>query len=397
VKIASCSVYRLRLPFRFVFKHAAAARRRTDNIIVRVVLEDGSEGFGEGVPREYVTGETPDGACRMIARAYAPDLGKLDPVSYGEAAWAAAGLRVVREGPAVFNSARCALELALLDAYGNAFGAGLDSLRKTLPGIGGEGGSPDASRVAVIPFLGRLGAWAAVGYFRLRGFRSFKVKLGGAEGSRDWRLAERLGKRGRGGRLTLIADANGSWTPAEAAARLECLTRLGFVSLEQPVSPERLAGFTRSLQPNRGIEITADESVRTPGEAERLATAGACDAFQVRLSKCGGLFPSLQVVEIARRHGLRCRLGAMVGETGILAAAQEFFLEIAPGLASVEPPLPRLLLRRDIVRRPPAFAVREGARKRRRPGLGVAVDRRMLLRFAVKIHEEAFRSGRISP
>lgn len=396
MKIVSCSTYRLRLPFRFAFKHAAAERRGTDNLVVRLVLEDGSEGFGEGVPREYVTGETPESACRMISRAYAPDLRKLDPVSFGEAAWAAAGLRVVREGPAVFNSARCALELALLDAYGNSFGAGLDSLRKTLPGIRGEGSSPDAPRVAVIPFLGRLGSRAAVAYFRLRGFRIFKVKLGGAEGGGAWKLAEYLGRRGRGGRLILIADANASWDAGEAAARLGSLVRLGFVSLEQPVSPENLAGFTRSLPANRSIEITADESLRTPGEAERLAAAGACDAFQVRLSKCGGLFPSLQVVEVARRHGLRCRLGAMVGETGILAAAQEFFLEIAPGLASVEPPLPRLLLRRDIVRRPLAIPGRSAMRPRRKSGLGVAVDFGTLRRYAEKIQEETFRSGRVS-
>jgi hypothetical protein len=74
----------------------------------------------------------------------------------------------------------------------------------------------------------------------------------------------------------------------------------------------------------------------------------------------------------------------MVGETGILAAAQDFFREIAPGLASVEPPLPGLLLGRDIARR-----------RRGEPGLGIAVNPSSLGKFAEKIHEETFPGGTV--
>src|SRR4030042_677114 len=126
MRISACGVYRLRIPFRFVFRPRAVERRFADNIIVKLVLEDGTEGYGEGAPREGVTGETAESAARMIAGLYAPELRKLNPVSFREAAWAAAGLKVVREGLVVFNSAHCAVELALLDAYGKAFGAGLD-------------------------------------------------------------------------------------------------------------------------------------------------------------------------------------------------------------------------------------------------------------------------------
>jgi muconate cycloisomerase len=39
----------------------------SENFIVRCRLADGTEGWGEGVPRDYVTGETPDGAMDQMA------------------------------------------------------------------------------------------------------------------------------------------------------------------------------------------------------------------------------------------------------------------------------------------------------------------------------------------
>jgi len=383
---------------RFVPRGRGALKIHAENIVVRLVLENGAEGYGEGAPREDMTGETAVGAAGKIVGLYLPGLKKLDPVSFGEAVWAAAGLRVARGGCEVSNAARCAVELALLDAYGNAFKAGLDALRDVLPGIGGQGGSPAAPRVAVIPVLGRVRSWAAFRFFRVLGFRSFKLMFGPAGDKRSWDIAAALGRSARRGRLSLCADARGSWTAEEAPILIARLKRLGFSAVEQPVAAGSLAGF--SLSPSRvgEVEITADESLRTPGEAERLASGRACDSFLVGLSKCGGLFPSLQVVAVAGRHGLRCHLGAAECETGILAAAQGFFLGIAPGLASVAPSLSRLHLKRNIVRRTPGPGGLAGPWPRRGCGLGVIVDRKQLQALADKLYEiDLAPSGAIAP
>jgi len=398
MRIAGWDVYRLRIPFRFASARRIAGRRPGENIIVRLVLEDGTSGFGEGAPREAVTGETVESAARMIAGLYAPEVEKLDPLSFREAAWAAAGLRVVREGRTVYNAARCAVELALLDAYGQAFGAGLGALKESIPGIGGEGESSAAPLVASVPDLGKLKTKLAFMFFRIFGYRSFKVKLGPPADKGSWAAAAFLARRARRGRLALGADAEGAWTAEEAPGLIARLARLGFASVEQPVSAEDLAGFARSRSAGDGIEVTADESFRTAGEAERLAAGRLCDALHVGLSKCGGLFPSLQVVEVARRHGLGCRLGAAYGETGILSAAQGFFREIAPGIVSVEPSLSRLFLRPNIVRRPPGLVGLAGFWPRRGCGLGVRVDEKKFQDLAEKLYERkpaaaAGRSG----
>src|SRR5262249_45450104 len=58
VKLVELTVHHVRIPLRKAVRHASYTRSDTDNLVVRCVLDDGTAGFGEGVPREYVTGET---------------------------------------------------------------------------------------------------------------------------------------------------------------------------------------------------------------------------------------------------------------------------------------------------------------------------------------------------
>src|SRR5947207_11880960 len=117
MQIVELTAYHVRIPLRRAIRHASHSRTETDNVLVRCVLDDGTEGFGEGVPREYVTGETIDSALQLLRRS---DL--------------AAQMEDCRDFPAAVglaerfllapipgddrgcrgNGARCAVELALL-------------------------------------------------------------------------------------------------------------------------------------------------------------------------------------------------------------------------------------------------------------------------------------------
>ena len=57
----------VRLPLRVRFSHATATRQESENVLVRCELADGTVGWGEGVPRSYVTGETPAGCLEQLA------------------------------------------------------------------------------------------------------------------------------------------------------------------------------------------------------------------------------------------------------------------------------------------------------------------------------------------
>jgi muconate cycloisomerase len=127
-------------------------------------------------------------------------------------------------------------------------------------------------------------------------------------------------------------------------------------------------------------------------DARRLADAGACHLFNVRVSKCGGLINSARVREIGLRAGIGCMLGAQVGETALLSAAGRHFGTRCEDVRFFEGSYGKLLLEEDIgvqdltVGREGAGAALDG------PGIGVDVDEEKLARF-VTARETVRASG----
>jgi hypothetical protein len=68
VRVAELELFHVRIPF--ASRSVTPARRsETDNVVVRCVLDDGTVGHGEGVPRDYVTGETIDSVLELLQRS----------------------------------------------------------------------------------------------------------------------------------------------------------------------------------------------------------------------------------------------------------------------------------------------------------------------------------------
>ena len=66
MKVTELTAWVVRVPLKKRIKHASHERTETDNVLVRVRLNDDSVGWGEGVPREYVTGESADSALDLL-------------------------------------------------------------------------------------------------------------------------------------------------------------------------------------------------------------------------------------------------------------------------------------------------------------------------------------------
>src|SRR5215467_11754964 len=73
MRVVELEARHVRIPLKRKISHASHVRTETDNVVVRCVLSDGAVGYGEGVPRDYVTGETVDFAFDLLKRS---DLGK---------------------------------------------------------------------------------------------------------------------------------------------------------------------------------------------------------------------------------------------------------------------------------------------------------------------------------
>ena len=57
-KISGIEPFRVNIPFKRAFKHSLKSRGNSESIFVKVTLDNGVVGFGESLPRSYVTGNT---------------------------------------------------------------------------------------------------------------------------------------------------------------------------------------------------------------------------------------------------------------------------------------------------------------------------------------------------
>src|SRR5947207_5426193 len=80
----------------------------------------------------------------------------------------------------------------------------------------------------------------------------------------------------------------------------------------------------------------AAESICTLADAQRLLDHDACDVWNLRVGKCGGLLGTLELVRMAAAHGIGCQLGVLVGETGILGTAGRLLAACVPDFTRVE-------------------------------------------------------------
>lgn len=349
MRIVELEARQVRIPLKRKISHASHVRTDTDNVIVRCVLSDGSVGFGEGVPRDYVTGESIDFSLELLRRS---DLkSQLEACSeFVHAVHLAERLRLapVRDDDRLIlgNAARCALELAVLDAYGRAFGEPLMNVTRFV--------APDLyqprERVQYSGIIGNPRGWKKRLYplvYRLAGFRQVKLKVGIAE--QDDVSRTRLIRRWLGRSMDLRLDANEAWSANEVVDRIRELEPCGISSVEQPVKHEEVAVLS-DIRKQVRTPIMLDESLCGEVDAERAVANGWCDLFNLRLSKCGGFIPSLRLAQLAKRHGLACQLGCQVGETAILSAAGRHFATSVADLRYLEGSYDRHLVRESLSR-----------------------------------------------
>ena len=58
MKITNFKIYPVRIPFSFPINHHLKNRASSSSVVLAVNTDDGRTGYGEGAPREYVTGES---------------------------------------------------------------------------------------------------------------------------------------------------------------------------------------------------------------------------------------------------------------------------------------------------------------------------------------------------
>ncbi|MFM8605782.1 MAG: dipeptide epimerase [Cyanobium sp.] len=208
--------------------------------------------------------------------------------------------------------ARCAVDLALHDWWGQRLGLPLHRLWGLDP-------------AAVVPTSVTLGLGAAAQVLeRLERWwqqlpaTRVKLKLGSPEGLEHDRAlvtavagALEARRQARGGELELQVDANGGWSRDGARVMLPWLAEQGVVLVEQPLppldDPEADAASFADLELDCPLPLVADESCWNLADVVRLAPY--VDGVNIKLLKSGGLSEALLMARAARGLGLEVMLG----------------------------------------------------------------------------------------
>jgi len=304
--------------FRFRFKHASADRVLAENVIVEVRDKHGIQGYGEGCPRAYVTGESTPGAIDFLAQ-HAEHIVRGAPTLRAFDDWIKSNGRQIDSHPAAF----CALEIALIDLFARRAGQpaelllGLPPLSGTVnySGIIGDGSPRKTALYSMV--------------YRALGLGDFKVKLG-RDPAIDRRRFAALPARAR-----IRVDANNLFhDPSECMRHIRAI-KSAVWAVEEPLAVGDFENM-REVASELGCRIILDESLTRIEQLESIESDPATWILNLRVSKCGGIIRTKALVRAAEALGVGVIIGAHVGETSLLTRAA-----LCAGQALAKPPLAR--------------------------------------------------------
>jgi L-alanine-DL-glutamate epimerase-like enolase superfamily enzyme len=258
--------------------------------IVRVVTADGVAGYGEVCPlgTRYLPAFA-EGA-RAALREMAPALVGVDAADLAAVGDAMDGALLGH------GYAKSPVDVACWDILGRRAGLPVYAL------LGGRRTESFPLYVAVplapVDEMARF-----VGERMAEGVRHFQLKLGADphdDAARAAEVARLLGDQG-----LLVADANCGWLPQDAVVAARLLDPLDRVYLEQPC---RTLEECAAVRRHTTLPMVLDEIILDVPSLMRAVSANALEAFNLKISRVGGLTKARLMRDLAQELGLRVTL-----------------------------------------------------------------------------------------
>jgi O-succinylbenzoate synthase len=300
VRIERIELRLLRLPLVRFFE-TSFGRIHDRPFVLVTVAGEGAQGVGECVAdaNPYYSAETTGTAWQIIADFIAPlVLGR----SFAHPREIFPALARIRG----HNMAKAAVEMAAWDLYARQQQqplcrvlGGADALIDRGIAAGVSIGIQDS----LDDLLERIEVELAAGYRRIK----IKIKPG-------WDVDAVARVRARFGPVPLMVDANAAYTLADAA-HLARLDAFDLMMIEQPLDYDDVQDHA-TLQAQLRTPICLDESLHTVKIADEAIRAGACRIINIKPGRVGGHGPSLELHDLAARHGVPVWHGGML-ESGI--------------------------------------------------------------------------------
>ncbi|MDD4191327.1 MAG: dipeptide epimerase, partial [Mangrovibacterium sp.] len=265
--IKRIEVYKLDVPLKEPFIISLGEIKTANSIVIRMITESGLTGTGECNPLVYIAGEMQESQFEIAKKISGVLLGK-DPFAIEDRL-----LEIERILPGNYTL-KSAYDMALYDLLAKEAGLPLYRL------LGGGNSREIRTDLTVSLNTPEKMAAKAAQYIG-EGFKAIKVKLGTSyaeDVARIKAIRESIGYD-----IPLRIDANQGWDPVTAIRILKALEPYDIEHCEEPVPHWDNAGLKR-VRDHSPIPVMADESVFDHRDAFRLASMGACDYFNIKLS-----------------------------------------------------------------------------------------------------------------
>ncbi|MEN8153118.1 MAG: dipeptide epimerase [Acidobacteriota bacterium] len=293
--IEKIEIYKLNIPLKKPFAISLGVLKDAPNTAVKIhTNQEGLYGVGEASPTSFITGDI-QGSNFEFAKMLAELIKGKNPLEIEDRLFEIN--RVLKFNPTI----KSAFDMALYDILGKYSNMPLYAL------WGGKNNREITTDMTVGIDSPEEMAKEAL-EFKNGGFPAIKVKLG--EGTKIDIARIRAIREAIGMEIPVRIDANQGWDAVTAINTLKGLEEFNIEHCEEPIprwNNSDLA-YVRSKSP---ISIMADESVFNHTDAFRLASMKACDYFNIKLSKSGGLNDALKIISIAEASGIKSQVGCM--------------------------------------------------------------------------------------
>lgn len=357
-----------RLPEGKTVRLGVGATTKRDAIIVKVVSDDGVIGYGEAHP-----GRSPGAIVSLIHNTLAPMLTGLS-VHDTNSVWTRVN-RMQLSSHGLGAGAALALsgiDMALWDLRAKSLGIPLYSL------LGG-------SRKPIAAYAGGISmgfqapdalADEAQSYVD-RGYRAVKLRLGDNpkdDIARVQRVRTQLGDQ-----ITILVDANTSYSVSDVRAVLPSLEDCKVAWLEEPFGCNDFGAYRQAAQLTKGVALAAGENHYTRFEFARLIEERAVGILQPDLSKSGGISEGLKIAAMASAWGLPVHPHSSA--TGINHLASIHFLASIDNGGYFEACVSAFNPLRDMFGSPFSIDQEGFVQPSTAPGIGLEIDESVFTKF----------------
>lgn len=305
MEITAVEIYAIQLPLIEPFIISYDKYDTMPSIIVKITTNEGIIGYGEAVPDEHVTGETWDSTYMTLKHQLAPAIIGENPLCFEKIHDLMD--RTVYQVPA----AKAAIDIACFDIAGKKLNVPVYQL------IGGR--YHEKFPITHVLSIGTPEKMAEEAAERVAmGYRSFKMKVG-TEVMKDVERIQAVRER-VGDLINIRVDVNQGWHNASTTLKgLHALRDVHLDWLEQPVDADDIDAMVE-IKSKTDVTLMIDEGLHGQKEMREIIAKRAADKVNIKLMKCGGIYPAMKLANMAEMAGIECQIGSMV-ESSIGSAA----------------------------------------------------------------------------